>query len=249
MGAGYTCELLLLIFVKLFNATILSDSKKYKEFKFSKLDNTLTRENIQSFLSTADYLSQIDKDKLSAASLDNNIIGISAKTYFIKVDEYGVNVPLTKKEYETLQSTSNDDVNLLSQREYTGVTIYSTVSDNSSTSTTRKYMLDGQALFTAAFNNTNDLNDSVGISWAGGEAITSDTGGAWYYTGKFGDTPNMIWVDGHRDTVDNNKSLNYKFYGLYLYNPPAIFGVRAYTQQYGAPTQTWNMTTTWVQHG
>jgi hypothetical protein len=217
-----------------------------REISFSKFDKMRDLKNLTSVISNANYLSDMQKVLLLEALNNDDFISITAKTYFVTTDEYGITMPITNEEFSQTNKWIDGDVSINSSQSYTGVTIYATVEDNGSTQSVRKYKMDGNAIFTAIFNNTNHLNDGLGVAWAGGEAIDSDQGGAYYYTEDFLDTRYMQWVSGHRAETSNNESQNYKYNGWWYYCPPASFNTRVYVSQVGEPTAYWNMTATWV---
>ncbi len=174
--------------------------------------------------------------------INENLIQMTCKTYYLKTDEDGIQIPITKSEMKQKG---------MGTQEYSLLTMVASVVDDGSTSSIRKYFMTGGAVMDERLNNTTDLNDSVSISWAGGEAISSDLGLGQYYTGTFGDKTSILDVYGWRDQVVNNGAVSYKFNGKYSYyliaRDPYSLAVSARVQQNGKKSNIVNMTSTYVQ--
>ena len=173
--------------------------------------------------------------------LNENLIQISCEKYFLKTDADGVQIPVTNAEIKQ---------NAMITHTYPSLIMIASVVDDGSTSTVRKYIMNGEVVMQDQLKNDSNLDDAVSISWSGGEAIVNDGGVAQYYTHSYGDTSHLLAVDGWRHNVINNGAVSYLFNGRYRYflilRDPYYFAVMADVKQNGSKNKIYNMTSTYI---
>jgi|GEM_PF-2812245 hypothetical protein len=217
-----------------------------------KLDKHL----LTTALDNANYLDSQEKDNIlqlidKLLEKGKNIVSFSATTYFVTEDEFGIMTPLTKEEIK-IEPTTEGNISIQNSNEYSALTVMAIVLDNGSTSQKRKYEMYGSVIWKTMQSDLEIRDNAIGIRWAGGEAIIGNSSSFTKYKSIYSDGTVYTLTNPCVDII-NNGGVIHTMYGIYTptnderYIFAPYWGeVKAYVEQYGAPTQIYNMTCTYI---